>query len=163
MLNPLNGRVCRLTEDSGRATTGGKIDVTPVKVSGLLSVSMDVIDNVGTTISKIDSTTSGPHHIVDIENISTVPRGAKIVALLPNSSRGIEFVQGGAALSGWNDEVKNIPSGATRRLGCDLRRNSGPSASGEPIQCDELYENRGTLAWARLYAGVPFQITIVVA
>jgi hypothetical protein len=136
--------------------------VTPVKVNGLFSIWMEVVDHTGATVSAINSATNGPRLVVHIENISSVPRGAKILASLPNGMRRIEFVSAGTAQSNWNDQVSNIPKNATRDLERDVRRNNGPAAAGEPIQCDEVHDQRGSLPWTQLTQNVPFQITITV-
>jgi hypothetical protein len=129
-------------------------------VSGLFYVSMEVLDAAGAVLTQIDAGVAVARHVVHVENISTLPRDARVNASLPHGTAHIEFVISAAAKPKWKRSVSRIPSGQTRDLECDLRRNSGAAHKNEPIQCDEVFEKRGRLSWRNLPSGVPFQITI---
>ena len=129
-------------------------------VSGLFHVSMEVLDNSGTPLAQITTTTPGARHVVHIENISTLTRDARVVALLPHGTARIEFVVSGASQARWRKQVSRIPSGQTRDLECDLRRNTGAARRNEPLQCDQVHDRRGSLNWRSLTSGLPFQMTI---
>jgi hypothetical protein len=111
---------------------------------------MEVLDQVGTVLSRIDVSVGNARHVVHVENIST----------LPNGTARIEFVDSSGATASWDNFVLRIPPGKTRDLECPLRRNSGGMAYNEPLQCDKVYDRRGTLPWRQLTAGIPFQMTI---
>jgi hypothetical protein len=129
-------------------------------VSGFFYLSMEVLDNSGASLTTVSAGTGTAFHTVHIQNISTLPRDARVVCVLPNGTRRIEFVVAGTAQDRWDNSTLRIPKSVTRDLACDLRKNTGPASGNEPIQCDEVYEKRGTLPWTRLTAGVPFQMTI---
>jgi hypothetical protein len=121
---------------------------------------MEVLDQVGTVLSRIDVSVGNARHVVHVENISTLPRDARVAATLPNGTARIEFVDSSGATASWDNFVLRIPPGKTRDLECPLRRNSGGMAYNEPLQCDKVYDRRGTLPWRQLTAGIPFQMTI---
>ena len=132
-----------------------------VYVSGLFSLNMEVLDSGGTVVTRIDDKTSELRHVIHAENISSLPRGARVKASLPNGTRRLEFAREGNTSASWEDEILNIASGGTGDLECAIRRNDGPAGSKEPLQCDELHEKRGMLAWRQLSAGdLPFQIAV---
>lgn len=129
-------------------------------VSGLFFIGMEVVDQSGKPVASINATTSGARHVVSIENISTLPRNVRVVAVLPQGLTRIAFTIDGGYVDRWQKEMIHIPDGQIRTLECDLVRTRGPNATGEPIQCDEVYDQRGTLQWKKLTKGLPFQITI---
>jgi hypothetical protein len=124
-------------------------------VSGLFFVDMDVLDGVGNSIFQLDASTPNPRHVIWIENISGATQSAWVYASLSNQTLRIEFVKNGVAHANWDDQVLNIPSGARRELGCNLRRNGGPPGYNEPLQCDRIDKTQGTLPWIRLWRGLP--------
>lgn len=121
---------------------------------------MEVLDNSGRVLTQIDAGTQGARHLVHVENISTLPRDTRVVALLPHGTAHVEFAVAGAARTHWDHHVLRIPSGQTRDMECYLRRNTGPARMNEPIQCDRVYDRRGSLPWRELTSGLPFQMTI---
>jgi hypothetical protein len=129
-------------------------------VSGLFYVDMEVLDVTGGVLNQIAAGDIGVRHVVHVENISTMPRDARVISTLPHGTTHIEFLISGVAKSKWDRSVARIPSGQKRDLDCDLRRNNGPINRNEPIQCDEVFEKRGQQSWKKLTAGVPFQVTI---
>jgi hypothetical protein len=124
-------------------------------VSGLFFIDMGVLDGSGKSILQLDASTANPRHVIWIENISGVTQSAWVYASLPNRTLRIEFVKNGIAQTNWDDRVLNIPGGAQRELGCDLRRNGGPPGNNEPLQCDRIDKTQGSLPWIRLWRGLP--------
>jgi hypothetical protein len=129
-------------------------------VAGLFHVSMEVLDHSGTCLTQITIRTRGARHVVHVENISTLTRDARVVAVLPHGTTRLEFVVSGAVQTQWDKHVLRIPSGKKRDLECDLRRNTGSAHRNEPLQCDQVYDKRSSLPWTSLTPGVPFQMTI---
>lgn len=137
--------------------------MSPVKVSGLFSITMDVVDGGGKSVPLLDSSTHRPRHVITVENISSLPRDVHAFASLPHGVRRIEFIgPSNSPLTHWDGQVLNIPQTAKRDIESDLRRNGGPAGHAEPIQCDEIRERRGgsSLAWNKLHQNLPFQITV---
>jgi hypothetical protein len=116
-------------------------------VCGLFSVRMEVCDASNACIGLIDAATVGPRHVVNVENISSVPRGARVLSSLPQGTRRLEFQVAGAAVANWDKSVLRIPPGNARELECGLHRHGRATGPNEPLQCDEVHEQRGALAW----------------
>jgi hypothetical protein len=131
-------------------------------VVGLFFVDPDVVDVSGSHIPQIDITTPRPRHVVSIENISGVARSARVFSSLPHGMVRIEFLKNGVSQANWDDQVFNIPMGAKRQLGCDLRRNGGPAGVNEPLQTDRVDTTQGTLPPVTLRQGLPIQHLITV-
>jgi hypothetical protein len=122
---------------------------------------MEVRDASGTVIGTVDASTVGPRHVIYVENISSLPRGARAVASLPQGMRRLEFEVNGASVASWDKHVLQIPAGATRELECDLNRHGRATGPNEPLQCDQVHEQRGSLPWRQLSSSnVPFQMTV---
>jgi hypothetical protein len=131
-------------------------------VSGLFFVSMNVLDQQGQRLPQISQSTHGARHVVSVENYSTLSQNAWVVASLPHGTSRIEFVDSaGQAAARWDKQAMNIPTGTTVDLECPLRRNNGSNHPNEPIQCDDVQDAQGSLAWASGTKGVPFTITIL--
>lgn len=98
-------------------------------------------------MTRIAADTETARHVISIENISDRARDARAVASLPYGTARLEFVFNGSVQSTWDKHLLRIPGRRIRILDCDLRRNGGSPTPNEPLQCDELYEKRGTLPW----------------
>jgi hypothetical protein len=122
---------------------------------------MEIRDSSNACIGLIDAATVGPRHVINVENISSLPRGARTLASLPQGMRRLEFQVGGASVANWDKSVLRIPAGAARELECALHRHGRGTGTNEPLQCDDVHEQRGSLAWRQLRSpSVPFQITV---
>jgi hypothetical protein len=123
---------------------------------------MEVLDSNGVCLTKIDRSVSGPRHVIHVENISSLPRGAKAKASLPNGMRRLEFTTTTGPSADWEDETLRISAFGIADLECPIARNNGPAARSEPLQCDELHDKLGVAAaWQQLTAGsIPFQVRI---
>jgi hypothetical protein len=129
-------------------------------VAGLFFVCMDVIDQSGTKVKQLSSSTQKPRHVIRIENISDATKSAHVFASLPHGMIRIEFIKNNISGADWDDHILNIPPGARREASCELRRNGGPAGRNEPLQCDRLDHTQGTLPPIRLWQGLPTQHTI---
>jgi hypothetical protein len=114
----------------------------PVKVNGLLSMRIDVIDKSGTPVATLTSQTIEPTCVIYIENISGNTRSVRFVNTLPNGTNWMEFRGAGVRPDRWADGIPSIPDGRTRERRCALPHKSG-TAKAEPIQCDEVYQALG--------------------
>jgi hypothetical protein len=133
---------------------------TGVNVAGMFSISMRVVDGSDKPVTSIAAGEHGIRHNVDIENISTMARSARVRAILPHGTARIAFHCEGSHAASWDQSVDDIPPKETRTLECTLVRTKGPARSNEPIQCDKVYERRGALPWEEKPGKLPFQITI---
>jgi hypothetical protein len=121
---------------------------------------MEVLDHHGRPLSQISTRTHGARHVVHVENLSSLTEDAKVFASLPNRKRHIEFVDPAGTHDKWNDVRNSIAPGAIVDLEFSLRRNGGSSSLAEPIQCDDVQDKVGTLAWSSGTSGVPFTMKI---
>ena len=134
-----------------------------VNVCGMFYVSMRVVDEQNNPVTSIGSGTPGVRHVVDIENISSFSRSARVEAILPHGILRIAFRDGTAPADRWDQHVADIPPKQARQLECGVVRTSGPARSQEPIQCEKVYERRGAQRWVeKKTEKLPFQITIEV-
>ena len=135
-----------------------------VRVAGMFNVTLDVEDHLGRSISRIDSTMRGCRNVVSIKNICTLPKQVGVEVLLPNGTTSVEFLVGGSTSSSkWSDQTAGaIANGGTGKLGCSMRRTSGPNSFGESIQLDKLYSGDGPPKplVPVVTSKIPFQITI---
>jgi hypothetical protein len=134
----------------------------PVKVNGLLSIRMDVLDKSGSAISLLSSATLEPTHVIYIENISGGTRSVKFVNTLPNGTNLIEFTGAGVSPARWEDEIDDIPDGKTRERSRALLHKRG-TAKKHPIQCNEVHQVLGSppapgdaRQWTQETDNVPF-------
>ena len=135
------------------------------RVSGLFRIAMKVIDSSGSPLAIIDTQTAGASHVIDIKNISSLPREARVVSILPNKTARIEFVPAAypAPTHGWSDDTLPLASKGTGQISCPVQRNSGTPSLQEPIQCHEVHERRSVAGaqWNKLTSKkVPFQMHI---
>jgi hypothetical protein len=129
-------------------------------VAGFFYVSMEVRDQSGptTTISK---STVSPHHVVIVENITTLPIDAHVFSLLPGGTSHIEF-NNPTSSDNWDRVVANIPGGSTREVFCDVSRNGATNSLTVPIQCDEVLERRGSQPWKSTSSkNIPFDMAVL--
>jgi hypothetical protein len=121
---------------------------------------MDVEDRSGKSLSQIDVRTSNARHVIRVENISSLTQNTQVFAKLPNLTNHIEFVDGGTVTDNWNEARYNIASGTIVTCNRPVQRNTGPNNPAEPIQCDDVQDSVGSLAWSSGTSGVPFSMTI---
>jgi hypothetical protein len=139
-----------------------------INVAGLFLVGVEVRDSNQNPIPSIDSTVRNARHVVTVKNISSLPRNAKVKASLPNGSGSLEFAveaTTGEAASWWHGrtrasatwwcEKKNIGQQNTATAACLVSRNGGPKSLGETFHCDELFDQRGSIAWQPLSGSFP--------
>ena len=144
-------------------------------VASLFQLEMKVRDRNTPSIPGVSANTLDPHHVIDVENISTLPRRAKVTASLPYGTLRLEFqvdpVTRAARVAGtglpavnsatWWGDTPVMNNAITRRLECMVIRNGGPAATGEPLQCDEVQDQRGNTGWQKVKSRrVPWQITV---
>jgi len=140
-------------------------------VTGLYQISMRVRDSTNRVIGAIDAATQGPYHVIDIENISSIPRQAWVLASLPFGTARLEFHVNpatGEACSPhtvattsdrWWGDTSIMNRFVRLHVECLVTRNGGLPAFDEPLQCDEILDRRGNTQWQPRYI-VPFQMTI---
>jgi hypothetical protein len=121
---------------------------------------MDVIDLAGKSLPDISASTKDARHLVRVENISTLKQNAKVSAKLPNGTLRLEFVEHGSVSDNWSDFRNNIPSTTEVDFVREIRRTGGPNYSAEPIECVDVEDSMGSLAWSSGSSGVPFSMTI---
>jgi hypothetical protein len=126
---------------------------------------MRVVDGSDQPVTAVTAIMQGVRHIVDIENVSTLTRSARVQALLPQGKKRIAFLIENTQTDRWDQHVEDIPSRATRQLECNIVRTVEPSGHpNEPIQCHKVYERRGRQTWVEKSADkLPFEITVRVA
>jgi hypothetical protein len=130
-----------------------------VKVCRLLSIDMEVRDASGKIINAITNSTTGARHVVKVKNISSLDRSVRVVASLPNGRTHLEFDDNGTKKADWDKNVGKIPKYDRGELECNLVHKSANKC--EPLQCDEVYQQRGTLAWSQLHSpDIPFNIKV---
>ena len=66
-----------------------------VKVAGMFKVTLDVVDNAGSSISRIDSSSGLCRNVVTIKNICTLPKQVGVDVSLLNRTTSVEFLVGG--------------------------------------------------------------------
>lgn len=121
---------------------------------------MEVRDQNG-PISQISNTTVGPHHVVIVENITTLPIDAHVFSRLPGGTSHIEFNNPNPS-DNWNKVIANIPGGSTREAYCHVTRNGALNSLTVPIQCDDVLERMGTQPWRSTGSkSIPFDIDVV--
>lgn len=133
-----------------------------VVVGGMFNVTLDVVDQGGNSITRIDSTTPQAYSVVTIKNFCPLPKAVEVEVSLPNGMRRLEFTIAGNAQRMWTDASPLIASNGTASVDCALDRNGGSSARNEPIQFDRLSQRPAvSLSFFRVSdPNVPFQITV---
>ncbi|QAU37143.1 hypothetical protein XH86_05165 [Bradyrhizobium guangdongense] len=115
-----------------------------VRVTGVFQVTLDVLDNSGTSITSIDALTIGCRHVVTVKNFSTSPKQVSVEVSLLNGTTSLEFLVGGYSASQWTDQTHGTIAGGTEgKLSCYLERTSGPNSLNEPIQLVRLKAGDG--------------------
>src|SRR5437868_4959433 len=104
----------------------------PVKVNGLLSMRIDLIDRSGASVGTLASTTPEPTVVIYIENISGGPRSVEFVNILQNGANWMEFTGPGVSADRWKKGIDNIPDRKIRERRCSLSHKAGPKKN-EPI------------------------------
>jgi hypothetical protein len=134
----------------------------PVKVNGLFSMYMDVLDKSGNSVTNLTSTTPEPTHVIYVENISGRTRSVKFVNTLPNGTTWMEFTGPRVTPGRWEDTIPNIPHAKTRQCRRAILHKAGP-AQDEPIQCDEVEQTLGAppapgsiRGWKKETNNIPF-------
>lgn len=121
---------------------------------------MDVIDLLGNSLPDISASTKNAQHLVRVENISTLKQNAKVFLKLPNSTLRLEFVEQATVSDAWSEARNDIASGSEVDFVREMRRTGGPNHTAEPIECVDVEDSMGTLAWSSGSCGVPFSMTI---
>jgi hypothetical protein len=122
---------------------------------------MRIVDEADKPVTTVVAGAQGLRHVVDVENISTMPRSARVVAELPNGNRRLAFQPERRHTEEWDKFVEGIPQRESRLIECALIWRKGPTSSEEPIQCSRIFERRGAMEWIELKTDrLPFQITV---
>jgi hypothetical protein len=125
-------------------------------VAGLFVVRMDIVDADGQVISAINASTLRPRHVVEIENITTLPWDVRVYITLPYGIRSLEFAN--SAKSSWMGEAMRIPPSALQQVSMELVRASGANGAEESIRCVEIHEKYGFRPWTRVVSSrLPFR------
>lgn len=124
---------------------------------------MDVQDSHGHRVHQIPAR-SGTFHVVKVENIATLKhQHARVTCSLPNGRLRLEFSSAKLPSASWSDTRLRIAKRVTVEMRCELRKKPGGSANtAEPIQCDDVEDSVGSLAFSSATSGVPFAMTIEV-
>jgi len=140
--------------------------VKPILVGGKFRVTFEVIDGLGQSISKIDSTTNTPWNRVTIENVCQLPKVVKVEVLLPNGQQRLEFKLGGNSQTNWTKSTLGaIASKGTATLECEIAHKGGPANPKEPIQLDKILSQPAlnTTFLPETDPKIPFQIVVHVS
>jgi len=72
-------------------------------------------------IAVIRKSTPDPRHVIEIENISTVPRDARVKGYLPDGTIHLTFDDAGTKSGDWSKDVGIMTVNEKRRRNCLLQ------------------------------------------
>src|SRR6266481_5264122 len=109
-------------------------------------VTIRVASDSQADISQIDDKTSGPTHVIELENTTQVRRDAQLVGFLPGT-RYVAFNDGGGKTDKWSDEQLDILHKEPRSSQCALEHVQAALVS-QLIRVQEVNTRRGNGNWA---------------
>jgi hypothetical protein len=107
----------------------------------------------------IDSGTTHPMHVIEVENASTVQRDCRVVGKLPNGKTHLTFDDGGTATDTWSRDISSMAANDVREGDCPLQHVQEALAR-EPVRCEEVYSRRGNGTWVPETGKIPLGVQI---
>lgn len=118
------------------------------------------VSSQGLEITVIRKSTRDPVHVIQVDNISTVPRDARVVGCLPDGINNLAFYDDKTKRGDWSKDISNMAVNEIRRSNCVLEHVSAASDP-VPVRCEEVSTKRGSGKWiCEAGNNIPFGVVV---